>query len=78
MDVNKFAMKARRFISLIAAVILMLVCSMDASAWWPARRTPPPPKPPSTGVVNAPLDGILLSILAAAGVSYFVIRRKKK
>lgn len=29
-------------------------------------------------VVGAPLDGGLLTILAAAGVTYFVARRKKK
>ena len=31
--------------------------------------------PPNTGV---PLDGGLLSILGAAGVAYFIARRKKK
>jgi hypothetical protein len=29
-------------------------------------------------IINAPLDGGILSLLAIAGVSYFVIRRKKK
>ena len=30
------------------------------------------------GAVGVPLDGGLLSILGAAGVAYFVARRKKK
>ena len=31
-----------------------------------------------TGAVGAPLDGGLLTILGAAGVAYYVSRRKKK
>ena len=38
------------------------------------------PAPPSGGgdVVGAPLDGGLLALLAAAGFTYFVARKKKK
>ena len=32
----------------------------------------------TAGTVGVPLDGGLLSILGAAGVAYFVARRKKK
>ena len=68
-------MKKHRFLGLVVALLIMMAFSFDASAWWPAKPKPPcPPKPP----VNAPLDGGLLSILAVAGVSYFVIRKKKK
>ena len=35
-----------------------------------------PAEPPSG--VGAPLDGGLLAILAAAGISYFAARKKKK
>lgn len=33
---------------------------------------------PSATTVGAPLDGGLLAILAAAGISYFAARKKKR
>ena len=51
---------------IILIILLLVVVSMNAFAKI---------DPPSAGV---PLDGGLLSILGAAGVAYFVARRKKK
>jgi hypothetical protein len=67
-------MKKHTLLSLIAVVLLMLAFSMDSFAWSPSRRTPPP----RHGAVGVPLDGGLLTILGMAGISYFVIRKRKK
>ena len=53
---------------IIFIILLLAIASINAFAV--VRKEPPP-----TGV---PLDGGLLSILGAAGVAYFVARRKKK
>ena len=53
----------------ILIILLLAVVSISAFATVQAKS------PPHVGV---PLDGGLLTILGAAGVAYFVARRKKK
>ena len=53
---------------IILIILLLAIVSINAFGAVDARPEP-------TGV---PLDGGLLSILGAAGVAYFVARRKKK
>ena len=56
----------------IPLIMLALSVSMDVLAWWPARY-----HPGGDGPVGAPLDGGLLAILGAAGVAYYVARKRK-
>lgn len=52
---------------IILIILLLAFVSINAFAIVDGRHT-----------TGAPLDGGLLSILGAAGVAYFVARRKKK
>jgi hypothetical protein len=63
MGINYLTMRSK----IIFIILLLAFVSMNAFAVVDGRD--------STGV---PLDGGLLSILGAAGVAYFVARRKKK
>jgi hypothetical protein len=57
----------------ILLLIALLASSVSVFAWSPARRTYRRPG----NCVSVPLDGALLALLGAAGVSYFLIRRKR-
>ena len=61
----------------IAVFVLLMAFSfsLDVNAFFPTRR----PHRHDTGnrAVGAPLDGGLLALLGAAGVAYYVSRKKK-
>jgi hypothetical protein len=59
---------------IILIMLLLAIASTDSFARV-CRQRQPQTETKTTGV---PLDGGLLSILGAAGVAYFVARRKKK
>ena len=59
-------------IFLILVFLTTLFSSDLMSQSWNHHRRPPKPS------VSAPLDGGLLAVLGAAGVAYFVARKKKK
>ena len=50
-------------------LIILLLAVVSINAFAAVQKSPP---------VGTPLDGGLLTILGAAGVAYFVARRKKK
>lgn len=58
-------MKKYRFIAIAG---LMLI-AFSTNLWAVVQPGPP---------INGPLDGGLLTILGAAGIAYFVIRKKRK
>jgi F0F1-type ATP synthase assembly protein I len=64
-NLNFVAMRSK----IILIILLLVVVSINAFAVVDGG---------GGGTVAVPLDGGLLSILGAAGVAYFVARRKKK
>lgn len=60
----------------ITLLFLLLVCGINAIAMSPPPK-PPRHRPHHEGRnVNTPLDGGLLSILGAAGIGYYLLRKK--
>lgn len=59
---------------IILAIVVLTFVSVSAFAHVSRQRRPQC----SPHTYGAPLDGGLLSVLGAAGVAYFVARRKKK
>ena len=62
-------MKKFRLILLIA----LLASGVSVYAWKPRPR-----KKPIRRCVSVPLDGGILAVLGAAGITYFLVRRKSK
>ncbi len=61
----------KKFKIFMLLILLTTLFSLDLTAQsWNHHKRPHP--------VSAPLDGGLLTILGAAGVAYFVARKKKK
>ena len=59
----------------IVLLFVLLSCGVSAYAWRPAPRTyPNRPR----RCVKVPLDGGLLAILGAAGITYYLVRRKDR
>lgn len=58
-------------------LFLLLAFGIEALAMSPPPRPPRHHRHGGSGNVNTPLDGGLLSILGAAGIGYYLLRKKK-
>ena len=67
----------RRIVIIFSLILLTAVISDHASAFdgFNLKKTDCPPT--HRHPVGAPLDGGVLALLAAAGISYFAFRKKK-
>jgi len=69
-------------LKIVALVCIMALFTVDALGWSPVRRPRPirhhDRQSQNPGAVGTPIDGGILAILGAAGVAYFVARKRKK
>ncbi len=81
--------RLNRFTLVVILLVSSMAFSSSAMAWGPSPHDPSPPdyehhRRDQTrggerhGNAGAPLDGGLLTILAAAGIAYVGARKKKK
>ena len=58
-------------------IIFLLASCLTVDAHHHGRRPPRPPQGGGGGV-GAPLDGLALAVISAAGVAYYATRKKKE